>query len=334
MAEHTEKKKEDVIEIPVGSFLRKIRNNPWIIASIVLFVLLIISLFMRSGVSGQVSANQAGQNLVSFINGLGNGQAQLVSSVQQGSLYNVTVNYQSQKISVYVTLDGKNLITQPVPLTSGSSGNQAASGSGNVASTQRVNITIGNAPVIGNVSAPVTIVEFADFSCPYCEAASGDNAQMSAAMQQQSSGWEPIVTNLMKDYVATGKVRFAVKYDIGHTGGHPAQLVAWCLNDQSSALYWKFYSDTFAHQSADTENITLMESDAKSLGADMVKLQSCLDSNKYQSRFDQEQSEATKAGVSGTPAFFINGRLVEGAVPYSQFKQIIDSELNSQTGGY
>jgi protein-disulfide isomerase len=194
--------------------------------------------------------------------------------------------------------------------------------------TQRAQIDIGNAPVIGDKNAPVTIVEFSDFSCPFCAAASGDNEELVSYMKQRSASWEPIVTNVMKDYVQTGKVKIAVKYMMGHSGGHPAQLVAWCLNDQSSDLYWKFYPKAFANQ-ADVEDLAKMTALAKTVGADMGKLQSCLDSKKYDSRFDDEQNEGIAAGAQGTPSFFVNGQLVSGAVPYSQIKALIESELSN-----
>ncbi len=183
-------------------------------------------------------------------------------------------------------------------------------------------------PVIGSANAPVTVLEFSDFSCPYCAAASGDNAQLAAYMQQQDSSWQPIVTNLMKDYVQTGKVRFALMYTYGHSGGNPAQLVAWCLNDQSSDLFWKFYPLAFANQN-NVENLTAMQALAQGLGANMATLQTCLSSNKYQSRLTQEQTEAGQLGVTGTPAFFVGktggttATLVEGAQPYSTFQQVI-----------
>lgn len=190
-----------------------------------------------------------------------------------------------------------------------------------------------NTPIIGDKNAPVTVVEFTDFSCPFCAAASGDNEQLNAYMKQRDSSWEPITTNLIKDYVKSGKVKLAVMFSFGHSGGHPAQLVAWCLNDQSSDLYWKFYPKAFALYDLNNqgtqavEDISKMKDIAKSLGADMTKLDSCLSSNKYSSRFDNEQAKGTQAGVQGTPAFFVNGQLVEGAVPYSQIKALIDSEL-------
>ena len=70
-----------------------------------------------------------------------------------------------------------------------------------------------------------------------------------------------------------------------------------------------------------------MKALAQTVGADANKLKTCLDSKKYDSRFDKEQNEGIAAGVQGTPAFFVNGKLISGAVPYSQVKQAIDAEL-------
>ncbi len=188
-----------------------------------------------------------------------------------------------------------------------------------------VNIPIdGDDPVLGNKDAKITVVEFSDFSCPFCAAASGDNPELSSYMKQRSPNWEPIVTNFIKDYVDTGKAKFVAKYAYGHSGGKPSQLVAWCLNEQ--ALYWKFAPKAFEKQD-DVENLDKMKDIAKSLGADMTKLQSCLDSKKYDSKFDKHEKQAAEAGAQGTPAFFINGKILSGAQPYSVFKQAIEAEL-------
>jgi len=203
--------------------------------------------------------------------------------------------------------------------------NSDSTGTGNVVRNgDTVSIEIGDAPVIGSESAPVTIIEFSDFSCPYCAAASGDNEQYVNSLKSRNPSWEPAVTNIMKDYVETGKVKFVAKYSYGHSGGHPAQLVAWCLNEQD--LYWEFSPLAFANQN-DVEDLAKMKALAQGLGADMTKLQSCLDSGKYEDQFDKEQAEGQAAGVQGTPAFFVNGKLIEGAQPYSVFKQAIDAEL-------
>lgn len=325
MEAHGTSENRDVIEIPVGKYISKLKGNPWVAATfvfaIVAIVLLIILAVRPSGAGGDVvSADKAGENLVGFINAQGNGNAEVVSSEKDGALYKVTVSYNGQNIPVFVSLDGKYLIDSPVLLSADS----AAPNSGSSVSGP-VDIEIGGSPVIGNSNASVTVVEFSDFSCPFCAAASGHSEEMLKYMKSKYPTWEPIVTNLMKDYVETGKIKFAVKYAKGHGGGHPAQLVAWCLNEQS--LYWKFYEKAYGVY-ADTEDLSKMKDLAKGVGADMTKLQTCLDSKKYDSRLTSEQNEANKAGLQGTPGFYVNGRYVSGgAIPYSQLKAIVDEEL-------
>ncbi|MDD5700035.1 MAG: thioredoxin domain-containing protein [Candidatus Nanoarchaeia archaeon] len=192
----------------------------------------------------------------------------------------------------------------------------------------------------GSKDAPITVVEFTDFSCPYCAIASGDSSSLvTYAKKNFGSSWEPIVSNLIKDYVNTDKVRLVTMYMIGHSGGHPAQIVAWCLNDQNPKLTEKFYSQAFATAGMDSagqyvtdvENQTKMENIAKNLGADMNKLQACINSNKFASRFDSEQNAGSKLGIQGTPSFLIGKTegntavYISGAVPYSTFKQALSA---------
>ncbi|MEK6825959.1 MAG: DsbA family protein [Nanoarchaeota archaeon] len=188
-----------------------------------------------------------------------------------------------------------------------------------------VKITIdSDDPILGNADAKVTVIKFSDFSCPFCAAASGDNEEMVSYMKQRNPSWEPIVTNFIKDYVDTGKARFVMKYAMGHSGGRSAQLVAWCLNDQK--LYWKFHAKAFANID-DVEDLDKMKNLAKEVGADLTKLQSCLDSKKYDSKFNKHEQQGSAAGVEGTPAFFVNGKILSGAQPYSTFKQAVEAEL-------
>ncbi|MEI6731531.1 MAG: DsbA family protein [archaeon] len=317
------------------SVLSSVRSNPWILVSIVLAIVVVVSLFSGLGInSGGVSSKVAGENLVKFINSQGQGTASVVSSVKQGELYKVTVSFNGQEIPVFVTLDGIYLITNPVALDGAT---DTTAGAGDTTGTTKIDPSkipiAADTPVTGSATAKVTIVEFSDFSCPFCVAASGDDQGMIDYMKSRSPSWEPIVTNVIKDYVQTGKVRFVSFYSMGHTGGHPAQSVAWCLNDQSSALYWKFYAkayesyDSQKQTAQDVEDLVKMTALAKTVGADATKLKTCLDSKKYDSRFDTEQALGQSLGVQGTPAFFVNGQLVSGAVPYSQVKAIIDAEL-------
>lgn len=307
----------------IDSGFSKMRTNPWMPAAIVLGVLLVAVLFMRSGsVSGNVvSTDAVGQKIL----GLAKAQvadATLKSVNLVNGHYDIVLSSSQGDIPISVSGDG-NYILQPLP---------SAGQTTKTAATKKISdLDLSNEPTIGNKNAPVTVVEFSDFSCPFCQAASGDNAQVTASAKAQfGASWEPIVTNLMKDYVQTGKVKFVYVYAWGHSGGHPASLVGWCLNDQSSDLFWKYYTQVFASPTqSDVEDLTKMEALAKGVGADMTKLQSCLDSKKYDSRFDVEQAMADSVGSQGTPAFFVNDNYVaHGAESYTTVvKPAIDAAL-------
>ena len=126
-SEHHHESKKDTIDIPVGKSLGKLRNNPWIASTIVLAIVLVVVIVMNGGISGNnysVSSDVAAQNVITFLNSnpnLAQGGVDLVSSVREGELYKVTLNYQGQDVPIYATLDGKFLVSSIVPLSGDSS---------------------------------------------------------------------------------------------------------------------------------------------------------------------------------------------------------------------
>jgi protein-disulfide isomerase len=186
-------------------------------------------------------------------------------------------------------------------------------------------LSIGNSPVLGNDSAPVTLYLFSDFSCPYCAAAEGYNQPVINSLKSGDPSWEPPIPNIIKDYVETGKAKLIFKYSPGHGTGQPAHRVGWCLNEQG--LFWKFQDLAFANQQ-DTDDLNKMKILAQTTGANMTQLNSCLDSGRVDTYFARDTSMAQSAGVLGTPAIFINGQLEEGAQSFIVYQKIIDKELN------
>ncbi len=179
---------------------------------------------------------------------------------------------------------------------------------------QKVSVSNGHLPGLGNKNAKVTIVEWADFRCPFCERLFTD-----------------VEPNLKKDYIDTGKVQFYFRH-FAFLG--PASTVAAnaaeCANEQNK--FWDFHDYLYKNQPPETDtsmytvdNLTQI---AGNMGMNTDQFKNCLSTNKYQKNIDQDYQEGQKAGVSGTPATVINGNLVVGAVPYSQFKQTIDQELS------
>jgi protein-disulfide isomerase len=160
-------------------------------------------------------------------------------------------------------------------------------------------------PSRGPANAPVTIVEFSDFQCPYC-------------------GREyPVIERLMKEY--DGKVRLVFRhYPLEfHPFAEKAAEASACAQDQGK--FWELHDKMFTHQ--DKLAVPDLKGYAQSLGMDATKFDKCLDSGEKKALVDEDLKAGSAAGVSGTPAFFINGIFVNGAQPYEYMKQAVDREL-------
>lgn len=171
---------------------------------------------------------------------------------------------------------------------------------------QRVKVSYDPARVRGNPNAPVTIVEFADFQCPYCKAA------------------ESTVENLLKKY--KGRVKLAYRdYPLSsiHPHAEAAAEAARCA--QAQGKFWAYHDALFANQSK--LDVPGLEATAKKLGLDQKAFDSCLKSAKFKAAINQDVKAGLDAGVQGTPAFFINGEFLSGAKPEAEFARVIDREL-------
>lgn len=170
---------------------------------------------------------------------------------------------------------------------------------------QEVAQLVGNSPAKGSSQAKVTIVEFSDFQCPYCGKV------------------QDTLKKIFETYPNKVKLVFR-NYPLPfHENAEPAAQASLCANEQGK--FWEFHDKLFANQ----EKLTLtdLKQYAANLGLDTNKFNSCLDSNKYKETVQKDTKDGQAVGVSGTPAFFINGRLVTGAQPFENFKKIIDEEL-------
>jgi protein-disulfide isomerase len=203
-------------------------------------------------------------------------------------------------------LESSGTQNQPAP-TVGAQASTAPSGP--------VNVSVGHFPVLGNANAKVTIIEFADFRCPFCE-------QFFTNTESQ----------IIKDYVDTGKAKFAFR-QYAFLG--PASIVAAdaaeCANDQGK--FWAFHDYLYKNQPPETDTsmytTDTLTQDAVSLGMDGTKFSSCLSGKTDDSKQAQDLADGQKAGVTGTPTFFVNGVQLVGAQPYSAFQTAIDQALKS-----
>jgi len=179
-------------------------------------------------------------------------------------------------------------------------------------------------PVIGDNSAPVTILMYSDPSCPFCAAASGVNAEMVNYMKSRDASWEAPVPGILKDYVKTGKVQLVFRYYPGHGTGGEAFKMMYCANEQGK--FWEMHDAVFEHQDQ-VEDVEALKGYAAGLGIDTNKLDACMAGSKASAKMQQDTNLGRQGGISGTPGFIVNGQVVSGAVSYPSIKQVIDSKL-------
>ncbi|HXJ36848.1 MAG TPA: thioredoxin domain-containing protein [Candidatus Eisenbacteria bacterium] len=170
-----------------------------------------------------------------------------------------------------------------------------------------VEVATAGRPEKGPKDAPITMIVFSDYECPFCRRA------------------EETVEQVLKAY--DGKIRYVFRdYPLPfHKSARPAAIAAACANEQGK--YWDMNNKLFKIQlSPDT-----IKQAAKDSGLDMTKFDACVAKND-QKAIEQDIADGGTVGVNGTPAFFINGRMISGAQPIEAFKDIIDDEL-SHGGG-
>ena len=174
-----------------------------------------------------------------------------------------------------------------------------------------VDVPIENSFAIGDPNAPITIVEYTDFQCPYC-----------------SQHFERTFPLLKENYIDTGVVYYVFK-DFPLTQIHPQALyaanAARCAGDQDA--YLAMHDALFSNQAAwnnQSDADILFNQYAAEMGLDGEQFASCLANNTYDDTIYAELNEGASFGVNGTPAFFINGYFLSGAQPYSTFVEAVE----------
>ncbi len=177
-----------------------------------------------------------------------------------------------------------------------------------------VDTTMGS-PLLGSTDASITIIEFGDYQCPQC-----------------NKWFHTIRPDIERQYIDTGKVNLYF-VDLAFFGPDStnASEATYCAGEQGK--YWEYHDILYSNQKgindgwASKENLKLF---ASQLNLDQELFDTCLDSDKYQKRVENNVQEAKRNGVSGTPTFIIVGpngaqKMIEGAQPFSVFKKTIDS---------
>ena len=171
-------------------------------------------------------------------------------------------------------------------------------------------------PILGDPSAPITIVEFGDYQCEQCYA-----------------WFHNTKPAIVRDYIDTGKANL-VFVDLAFLGrdSPKAAQASYCAEDQG--MYWEYHDILYnfqEHVDNGWANSERLKAFADSLDLDMKLFESCLDSGKYSKRVEYNIQQAKENGVRGTPGFFIVGpdgqQKIGGAQPFSVFKNILDSMI-------
>jgi protein-disulfide isomerase len=170
-----------------------------------------------------------------------------------------------------------------------------------------------NGTAWGPINAPVLVEVFSDFQCPFC------------ARFAEEAGYQ-----LQLEYANTGLVRFEYRHFafLGPESNLAAEA-SDCAADQEK--FWEFHDTLFANfrgQNQGSFRNPALKAMAVAIGLEESSFNSCLDSNQYRAKVNQDTNEGRPRGVNSTPTIFVNGEPVTGAIPYSQLRNLVEEALN------
>jgi protein-disulfide isomerase len=174
----------------------------------------------------------------------------------------------------------------------------------------RANVEAENAQMIGPENAPVTLIEFADYECPYCQKVAADLKKLQADFGDK-------VAFTYKDFPLPM-----------HARAEKAAEATRCASKQGK--FWEFHDELFRSKELDVNEL---KAEARTLKLDTVEFDKCLDSGEQAAAVDRDRKEGTRLGLSGTPSFFINGHFLSGALDYAALRQVVDQQLAAQAHG-
>jgi protein-disulfide isomerase len=169
----------------------------------------------------------------------------------------------------------------------------------------KIEVATDGEPSLGPDNAPVTIVEFSDFQCPYCR-------QVQGPLKRVMAEYEGKLKLVFRDFPLRNI----------HPQAQKAAEAAQCAADQQK--FWPYHDRLFAVTNLQIDDLKKY---AQELELNMEQFTSCLDSNKYANEVAEDLQAGQKAGVSATPTFFVNGFPLSGAASYERFKEVIDAAL-------
>lgn len=166
--------------------------------------------------------------------------------------------------------------------------------------------------ILGSKDAKVTLIEYSDFECPFCK------------------NFFATVKQVEKDYPKNVRIVYRhFPLSFHQNAAKEAEASECAAELGGNDAFWKYHDKIFTETTSNGTGFALdrLAPAAKEIGLDEKKFKTCLDSGKYAAKVSQQMQEGSTAGVNGTPATFINGKLTSGAVPYASIKAAIDAEL-------
>ena len=170
----------------------------------------------------------------------------------------------------------------------------------------RANVDTENAQMLGPEKAPVTLVEFADYECPYCQKVALDVKKLQADFGDR-------VAFTFKDFPLPM-----------HTRAEKAAEASRCASKQGK--FWEFHDELFHSRELDVDQL---KAQARALKLDSAAFDKCLDSGEEAAAVEKDRKEGVRLGITGTPSFFINGHFLSGALDYAALRQIVEQQLTT-----
>ena len=303
----TEKKEKKQDKKNSSNFLSSIKKNPWIISTVLLAIIVLAVILVGNTCSvDAVSKQEAGENIVSYLNSQTGGGVTLDSVEEEGSFYKVSVSYQGNSIPVYVTKDGENFVQQPIPITG--------------EATQENSNTQQETEELPKTDKPVVDLYVMSF-CPY-----GNEAEDTMLP----------VYNVLKD-----KVDFNVNYIVSVSGdsvqslhGQPEvdqNIREICVREEyGEDKFWEFI--TYVNENCGSKG-ECWEDAAQEINADTSVIQSCVDERGLD-LMKEEAQKSQEAGASGSPTLIINEVKSKAVYNYgdsNSYKEVICSAFTEDS---
>lgn len=171
----------------------------------------------------------------------------------------------------------------------------------------RYDVPVDDDPALGPESAPITIIEFSDYECPYCR------SWQAEVLPRLRETYPDQIRLVYRDFPLTSI----------HPNAAPAAAAANCANEQDA--YWEFHDKLFSMELGLSESA--YQQYASDLGLDSESFSECLKSDRYVDEVEADYQYAAELGVRSTPTFFINGIALVGAQPFELFQELIEKEL-------